>query len=40
MVQSKATVPYTLSVQIGMPVDLVTRKIRTDDDAARIIIYG
>ena len=27
-------------VQIGMPVEMVTRKIRTDDDAAGIIVYG
>ena len=40
MVQPKATVPYTLQVQIGMPVEMVTRKIRTDDDAAVIIVYG
>ena len=27
-------------VQIGMPVEMVTRKIRSDDDAAGIIVYG
>ena len=27
-------------VQIGMPVEMVTRKIRTDDNDAGIIVYG
>ena len=40
MVTAQLTDLGDQSVQIGMPVEMVTRKIRSDADAKGMLIYG